>query len=134
MSKSDEVVARFMRRAEKLRNIASNVKDRDIRDAMLVWAADYDRLAERAIQLPSAIAIKNRSRGAPTARIRTALPAGEGPSDLVHSKDRRSATARWRSPERRWPVVMHRLGYGLTAALAVAVIAHVLNGRPGQIP
>jgi len=131
MSKSDEVVARFMRRAEKLRNIASNVKDRDIRDAMLVWAADYDRLAERAIQLPSAIA---RSRGSPIARIRTALPAGERPSDLVHSKDRRSATARWRSPERRWPVVMHRLGYGLTAALAVAVIAHVLNGKPGQIP
>jgi hypothetical protein len=30
--------------------------------------------------------------------------------------------------------VIHRLGYGLTAALAVAVIAHVLNGRPGQIP
>src|SRR5690348_543213 len=66
MSKSDEVVARFMRRAEKLRSIASNVKDRDIRDAMLVWAADYDRLAERAIQLPSAIATKNRSRELPS--------------------------------------------------------------------
>jgi hypothetical protein len=134
MSKTDEVVARFMRRAEKLRSIACNVKDRDIRDAMLVWAADYDRLAERAIQLPSSVAIKNRLRGAPSVRIHTALPAGERTSDLVHSKDRRSATARWRSPERRWPVVIHRLGYGLTAALAVAVIAHVLNGKPGHIP
>jgi hypothetical protein len=51
MIRSDEVVGRFIRRAEKLRSIASKVTDREIRDAMLTWAADYDRLVERAIEL-----------------------------------------------------------------------------------
>ena len=51
MIRSDEVVGRFMQRAEKLRSIASKVKDCEIRDAMLTWAADYDRLVERAIEL-----------------------------------------------------------------------------------
>ena len=51
MLKSDEVALRFTRRAEELRTIAPNVKDTECRDAMLKWAADYDRLAESALQL-----------------------------------------------------------------------------------
>lgn len=51
MYKSDEVVLHFTRRAEELRAIASNLKDPEAKDAMLRWADDYDRLAERAMQL-----------------------------------------------------------------------------------
>ena len=51
MLKSDEVALRFTRRAEELRTIAPNVKDPECREAMLKWAADYDLLAERAVQL-----------------------------------------------------------------------------------
>jgi hypothetical protein len=127
MIKSDEVVARFTRRAEKLRGIASNVKDREVRDAMLLWAADYDRLADRAIQLPSPLMQNNRSGGAPVAKSPPALPARELNGDSVHSIDRPSSKAAQRScPDRRLPVVHHRLGYGLTAALAFAVVAHIL--------
>ena len=51
MLKSDEAALRFTRRADLLRPIAPNVKDAECRDAMLKWAADYDRLAERAMEL-----------------------------------------------------------------------------------
>lgn len=51
MDKNEQVALRFTRRAEKLRAIASNVKDADARQAMLCWADDYDRLAERSIEL-----------------------------------------------------------------------------------
>lgn len=134
MMKSDEVVARFTRRAEKLRNIASNVKDREIRSAMLTWATDYDRLAERAIELSSQLDRKYRAGGAPVVKSGPALPAREpGTGDLVHSIDRQSATAR-RSWWRR-TAALHHLGYGLTAVVALAVIAHTLHGgKPGQIP
>lgn len=134
MMKSDEVVARFTRRAEKLRNIASNVKDREIRSAMLTWAADYDRLAERAIELSSELDQKYRARGARVVKNGAALPAGEpGAGELVQSAGPQSATARrswWRKT-----AALHQLGYGLTAVFALAVIAHTLHGgKPGQIP
>lgn len=51
MDKNEQVALRFTRRAEKLRAIASNVKDADALQAMLCWADDYDRLAERSIEL-----------------------------------------------------------------------------------
>jgi hypothetical protein len=46
----DEVVSRFLQRAEELRTLASSVKDADCRKMMLAWAADYERLVEEAIQ------------------------------------------------------------------------------------
>lgn len=46
---ADEIVGRFYRRAEMLRSIASCTQDQDCRDAMLKWAEDYERMAERAI-------------------------------------------------------------------------------------
>ena len=46
----NEAAGRFYRWAEELRTMASNVKDADCRTAMLQWAADYDRMAERVIQ------------------------------------------------------------------------------------
>ena len=51
MCKSGDVVRRFTRRAEELRNIASNILDPDAKHAMLKWADDYDRLAQRAIEV-----------------------------------------------------------------------------------
>ncbi len=51
MVELDEIAGRFFRRAEELRSIASNVQDANSRDAMLRWADDYVRLAERAIEL-----------------------------------------------------------------------------------
>lgn len=51
MHKVDGAALRFTQRAEELRAIASNVRDPGTRDAMLGWADDYDRLAERAIEL-----------------------------------------------------------------------------------
>lgn len=50
---ADEIVGRFYRRAEKLRNIASCTQDQDCREAMLRWAEDYERMAERAIEAAS---------------------------------------------------------------------------------
>lgn len=50
MDKSDAFAAICTRRAEKLRSIASNVRDADAQDAMLKWADDYDRLAHQAIE------------------------------------------------------------------------------------
>lgn len=64
MHKVDEVALRFTRRAEELRAIASNVKDPGTRCAMLGWADDYDRLAERAIELgPFATTSQNAGTG-----------------------------------------------------------------------
>lgn len=51
MDKSEQMALRFTRRAAKLRMFAENVTDQESRDAMLKWAADYDRLAELAIEL-----------------------------------------------------------------------------------
>jgi len=51
MEKSEQMALRFTHRAEKLRAIAEKVKDPQSREAMLNWARDYDRLAERAIEL-----------------------------------------------------------------------------------
>jgi hypothetical protein len=51
MDKSEQVAARLTRRVEALRAIASNVKDQESREAILDWAADYERLAERAIEV-----------------------------------------------------------------------------------
>lgn len=71
MYKSDDIVLRFTRRAEKLRTIASTIKDRDTRDAMLRWADDYDRLAQQAIELgtfgmPRKRASSNKTSGTAT--------------------------------------------------------------------
>jgi len=49
--KCDQVAVRFTQRAEQLRTIAATVKDPEAREAMIRWADDYDRLAERAIEL-----------------------------------------------------------------------------------
>ena len=51
MDKSEQMALRFTRRAAKLRTFAENVTDEESRAAMLKWAADYDRLAERALRL-----------------------------------------------------------------------------------
>lgn len=51
MANADEIAGRYFRRARKLRNIARNVRDDEIRDEILAWAADYDRLAELAIRI-----------------------------------------------------------------------------------
>lgn len=51
MDKSEQMALRFTRRAAKLRAFAENVTDEESREAMLKWAADYDRLAERALRL-----------------------------------------------------------------------------------
>lgn len=50
MADIDEVASRFLQRAEELRTLASNLKDADCRKMMLAWPADYERLAEEAIQ------------------------------------------------------------------------------------
>lgn len=50
MHKNDAFALICTRRAEKLRSIASNVRDADAQDAMLKWADDYDRLARQAIE------------------------------------------------------------------------------------
>lgn len=62
MDKSEQTTARFTRRAEALRTIAANVKDQESRDAMLDWAADYERLAERATKL-SLESLRQRAPG-----------------------------------------------------------------------
>lgn len=51
MDKSEQMALRFTRRAAKLRAFAENVTDEESRAAMLKWAADYDRLAERSIEV-----------------------------------------------------------------------------------
>ena len=51
MDKSKEIAFRFRQRAEELRAIASDVQDTYARNAMFKWAEDYERLAERAIEL-----------------------------------------------------------------------------------
>lgn len=51
MDKSEQMALRFRRRAAKLRTFAENVTDQESCEAMLKWAADYDRLAELAIEL-----------------------------------------------------------------------------------
>jgi hypothetical protein len=51
MDKSEQMALRFTQRAAKLRSFAQNVTDQESRKAMLEWAADYDRLAELAIEL-----------------------------------------------------------------------------------
>lgn len=50
MHKNDAFAVICTQRAEKLRSIASNVRDADTQDAMLKWADDYDRLAQQAIE------------------------------------------------------------------------------------
>ena len=62
MLKTDEIALRFTRRAEELRTIAPDVQDAECRVAMLKWAADYDRLAERAMEL-GALGSMPRSSG-----------------------------------------------------------------------
>ena len=51
MEKNEQAALRFTQRAEKLRAIANYVRDADARQAMLIWADDYDRLAVRSIEL-----------------------------------------------------------------------------------
>ena len=51
MANADEIAVRYWRRAKKPRGIARNVRDNEIRDEILAWAADYDRLAELAIHI-----------------------------------------------------------------------------------
>lgn len=48
-----ELAEHFSVRAEELRGIAANVKDPQLREAMLRWAADYDLFAKRALALAS---------------------------------------------------------------------------------
>lgn len=45
----DEIVGRFLQRAEQLRTIASNVEDSSCRQTMLAWAEDYDHMVDEAI-------------------------------------------------------------------------------------
>ena len=56
MANPEDIAGRFFRRAEKLRTIARNVKDPDCRNALLAWAADYDRRADRALQAGKSVA------------------------------------------------------------------------------
>ena len=65
MDKSEQMALRFTRRAGKLRAFAENVTDDESRDAMLKWAADYDRLAERAIEVGT---LSGRPTSAPVRR------------------------------------------------------------------
>lgn len=51
MNHSDQFALICTRRAEALRVIASDATDIALKDAMLTWAGDYDRLAERAIEM-----------------------------------------------------------------------------------
>lgn len=51
MTKGEQIALRFTRRAEELRTITSNLRDPDTKDAMLRWADDYGRIAERASEL-----------------------------------------------------------------------------------
>lgn len=57
MANADQIAGRYFQRAKELRNIARNVSDDELRDALLAWAADYDRLAELAIHIKPTIGV-----------------------------------------------------------------------------
>ena len=45
-----DAALRFQKRAERLRTIASGVKEQKFRDELLQWAQQYDQWAQRAIE------------------------------------------------------------------------------------
>ncbi len=51
MARAHNTIARYARRAEELRAISDSVKDPETRKALLEWAATYDRLISRAVEL-----------------------------------------------------------------------------------
>jgi hypothetical protein len=50
MVNSKDAAVRYQHRAEELRSIAQSMKDQKVREDLEIWAREYDRMAQYAIE------------------------------------------------------------------------------------